>query len=156
MLDLPALAAPPGLAHNFVNPSNMETEYYIVLILSLTISLLLVCMRMWTKAHLIQKFGREDCEELSISPINLMKLGADDLQGSASWHLYAFSTASLAQINVIHRQSLVDILLMHFPSSRAVVWVCINGTYSWNPSRIIFTYVLSLKIYAWLALIDFL
>lgn len=130
MLDLPALAAPPGLTHNFVNPSDMETEYYIALILSLTISILVVCMRMWTKAHLIQKVGREDCKELSISPINLMKLRADDLQGSASWHLYALSTASLAQINVINRQSLVGIVLIHFTSSRAVVWVCINGTYS--------------------------
>ena len=78
MLDLPAMAAPPGLTHNDVNPPDMEAEYYIAVILSLTISLLVVCMRMWTKAQLIQKFGKEDCKKLFISPIKLMKLRADD------------------------------------------------------------------------------
>lgn len=68
MLDLPALAAPLGLTHSFVNPSDKETEYYIALVLSLSISLLVVCMRMWTKAHLIRKFGREDCKKLFIFP----------------------------------------------------------------------------------------
>ena len=79
MLDLPEMVAPPGLTHNFVNPEDMETEYYVAVILSLTISLLVVCMRKWTKAQLIQKFGKEDCKKLFISPIRLMKLRADDL-----------------------------------------------------------------------------
>ena len=36
------------------------------------------------------------------------------------------------------------------------MWACINGTYKSNPSRITFTYVLRLKIYIWLVLMDFL
>lgn len=72
-LNLPALAVPPGLTHNFVNPSDLETEFYIVMILCLTISSLVVCMRMWTKARLIRKFGREDCKELSHSAVDYRK-----------------------------------------------------------------------------------
>lgn len=66
-LDLPALPAPPGHKPNFVNPSDLETDFYIDLVLCLTISSLAVCMRMWTKARLIQKVGREDCKKFSIS-----------------------------------------------------------------------------------------
>ena len=63
-LNLPALAAPPGLTHKFVNPSNLETAYYIDVVLCMTVSSLVVCMRIWTKARLIRKFGREDCKQL--------------------------------------------------------------------------------------------
>lgn len=66
VLNSPAMAAPPGLAYNFVNPPNLDTEYYIDLVICLTISFLVVCMRIWTKARLIRKFGREDCKESSI------------------------------------------------------------------------------------------
>lgn len=71
MLDLAAMVAPPGVSHNFVNPPDMNTEYFIAVILSLTISLLVVCMRMWTKVQLIQKFGREDCKELNFLLLGL-------------------------------------------------------------------------------------
>lgn len=49
LLDLAMMAAPPGVTHNFVNPPDMETEFYNALLISLTISLLAVYMRMWTK-----------------------------------------------------------------------------------------------------------
>lgn len=65
-LDLPALAAPPGLTHNFVNPPNLKTAYYIDVAICMTVSSLVVCMRIWTKARLIRKFGREDCKQSSI------------------------------------------------------------------------------------------
>lgn len=65
-LDSPALAAPPGVTHNFVNPSNLETAFYIELVICMTVSSLVVCMRIWTKARLIRKFGREDCKQSSI------------------------------------------------------------------------------------------
>lgn len=78
MLNLPALAAPPGLTHNFVDPSDLETETYIGLTLCFTVSLLVVCMRMWTKARLVRNFGREDCKKLSISPINFKKFRTDE------------------------------------------------------------------------------
>lgn len=73
VLDLPALAAPPGVTPNFINPSNLQTEHYIVLVLSLVLSSLVVCMRMWTKARLIRKFGREDCKELSHAALDHRK-----------------------------------------------------------------------------------
>lgn len=64
-LELPALSAPLGVKYNFVNPSNLQTEFYIDLVLCLTISSLAVGMRIWTKARLIKKFGKEDCKEFS-------------------------------------------------------------------------------------------
>lgn len=58
MLDIPAMAAPPGVSHNFVNPPDMNTEYYIALILSLTISLLVVCMRNVDKSSIDPKIWK--------------------------------------------------------------------------------------------------
>lgn len=63
MLELPALIAPPGVRYSFANPPNMRTDFYIDLVLCLTISSLAVGMRVWTKARLIKKFEREDCKE---------------------------------------------------------------------------------------------
>lgn len=86
MLELPALIAPPGVKYNFANPSNLRTDFYIDLVLCLTISSLAVGMRVWTKARLIKKFGREDCKEFSILPLSkFTSLTADEvLKGSAS------------------------------------------------------------------------
>ena len=61
-LDGPAMAPPPGVKPNFVNPPNLEKELYIDLILCLTIAVLVVCMRMWTKARLMGKVQIEDCK----------------------------------------------------------------------------------------------
>ena len=61
-LDGPAMAPPLGLKPNFVNPPNLEKEFYIDLILCLTISVLVVCMRLWTKARLMGKVQIEDCK----------------------------------------------------------------------------------------------
>ena len=63
-LDGPAMAPPPGVKPNFVNPPNLEKEFYADLILCLTISVLVVCMRMWTKARLVRKVQIEDCKKL--------------------------------------------------------------------------------------------
>lgn len=63
-LDGPAMAPPPGVKPNFVNPPNLEKEFYVDLILCLTISVLVVCMRMWTKARLVRKIQIEDCKKL--------------------------------------------------------------------------------------------
>lgn len=92
-LNLPALAAPPGFTTNLINPSNLETEFYIDLVLCLIISSLAVCMRMWTKACLIQKFGREDCKEFFTRPYQFffVNLGLMSSQGSASLPSYELS-----------------------------------------------------------------
>lgn len=60
-LDDPAMSAPPGMHHNFVNPSNIEIEYRTLMIFCLVISVLAVSMRMWTKARLLRKVVLEDC-----------------------------------------------------------------------------------------------
>lgn len=64
LLNGPAMAPPPGIKPNFVNPPNLEKEFYIDLILCLTISVLAVCMRVWTKARVMRKFQIEDCKSL--------------------------------------------------------------------------------------------
>lgn len=80
MLELPALMAPPGVKYNFVNPPDMQTDFYIDLVLCLAISSLAVSMRVWTKARLIKKFGREDCKEFSILPLSkFTSLTADEV-----------------------------------------------------------------------------
>lgn len=63
-LDGPAIVPPPGVKPNFFNPPNLEKEFYVDLILCLTISVLVVCMRMWTKARLVRKVQIEDCKKL--------------------------------------------------------------------------------------------
>lgn len=63
-LDGPAMAPPPGIIPNYVDPPNLEKEFYIDLILCLTISVLVVSMRMWTKARLLRKVQIEDCKKL--------------------------------------------------------------------------------------------
>lgn len=61
----PAMAVPSGLTHNFVNPPNLETEFYVDLNLCLIVSILAVCIRMWTKVCLIRKVQIEDCKDFS-------------------------------------------------------------------------------------------
>ena len=63
LLDLPAMAAPPGLKHNFVNPPTLRTEFYVDLTVCLIVSVVAVCIRMWTKARLIRKVNIEDCKD---------------------------------------------------------------------------------------------
>lgn len=59
-LDEPAMAAPPGMYHNFIDPSNIEIEYRTLMIFCLVISVLAVSMRMWTKARLLGNVVLED------------------------------------------------------------------------------------------------
>lgn len=62
LLNGPGMAPPPGVKPNFVNPPNLEKEFYIDLILCLTISVLVVAMRMWTKVRVMRKVMIEDCK----------------------------------------------------------------------------------------------
>lgn len=64
LLNGPAMAPPLGTKPNFVNPPNLEKEFYIDLILCLAISVLVVCMRIWTKARVMRKVQIEDCKSL--------------------------------------------------------------------------------------------
>ena len=57
----PAMPPPPGMPSNFVNPSNLKTEGAILVGFCLTVSTLVVCMRIWTKTRLLRKVVLEDC-----------------------------------------------------------------------------------------------
>lgn len=85
-LDGPAMTPPPGVKPNFVNPPNLEKEFYIDLILCLTISVLVVCMRMWTKARLVRKVQIEDCKKLPSPVFALSSLSHCPFSPSPSPH----------------------------------------------------------------------
>ena len=61
-LDGPAMIAPPGMHHNFFNPTNQRTAYRSVVIFCLILSVLAVSMRMWTKIRVVRKVFLEDCK----------------------------------------------------------------------------------------------
>lgn len=62
ILDGPALAPPPGVKPNFVNPDNLAHPELAVL--QLTIATLVVLMRIYTKLGVLRKMQAEDCEYL--------------------------------------------------------------------------------------------
>jgi hypothetical protein len=62
ILDGPALAPPPGVKPNFVNPDNLAHPGLAVL--QLTIATLVVLMRIYTKLGVLRKMQAEDCEYL--------------------------------------------------------------------------------------------
>ena len=65
LLNSPAMAAPPGMQHNFVNPANLNAEGYAAVITCLAVSVLAVGIRMWTKVRLVRKVLLEDCNFIS-------------------------------------------------------------------------------------------
>lgn len=82
LLDTPAMPAPPGLKHNFINPPNLKTEFYVDLNLCLIIAILAVCMRIWTKVRLIRKVEIEDCKDFSFPLGNSRRLKANKYKTS--------------------------------------------------------------------------
>ena len=61
MSDDPAAAAPPEMYHHFLDPVDLRAEGYTAAGLCLTISVIAVAMRMWTKICLVRKVYLEDC-----------------------------------------------------------------------------------------------
>lgn len=59
-LDGPALAPPPGVTPNFVNPPSFFTFSVVVVTLCLLFSTLAICMRMYTKLYIIRRVVLED------------------------------------------------------------------------------------------------
>lgn len=59
--DDPVVAASPGVYLHFVDAVDLRAEGYTVAGLCLTISVLAVAMRMWTKIRLVRKVYLEDC-----------------------------------------------------------------------------------------------
>ena len=72
LLNSPAMAAPAGVRPNFVNPSNLTTDLYVILAICLTVSVSAVGMRMWTQTRLVRRVFLEDCSFFSHCWITLM------------------------------------------------------------------------------------
>ena len=60
-LDGPALAPPPGVRPNFVNPENLHAVIIAIVTLCVSISTFFFWMRMYTKLFIFRKTGWEDC-----------------------------------------------------------------------------------------------
>lgn len=68
LLDSPAMAAPPGLKHNFVNPPSLNTVLCVDFSVCFIVSAVAVVIRMWTKVRLIRKVEIEDCKDSTFGP----------------------------------------------------------------------------------------
>lgn len=89
LLDSPAMAAPPGLEHNFINPPNLRTEFYVDVTICFIVSVVAVGIHMWTKVRLIRKVNIEDCKNLSpASLVFFLNKALTEYKTSVSWHLY--------------------------------------------------------------------
>lgn len=64
LLDGPAMAPPPGVKANFVNPDNLSHPE--LAWLQLSISTAVVVMRVYTKLGVVRKMLAEDCEYCTI------------------------------------------------------------------------------------------
>lgn len=53
--------APRGRYSRYPNPADLRMEGYAAVVICLTISVLAVAMRMWTKIRLVRKMVLEDC-----------------------------------------------------------------------------------------------
>lgn len=58
----PAAAPPPGLVSNFVDPPSTAATVVILSSIFLPVSILSVCLRMYTRARLIRLVGSDDCK----------------------------------------------------------------------------------------------
>jgi hypothetical protein len=61
-LDMPALAPPPGVVPNFIDPPTNRAAIFVVFVTCLVIMTLAVAIRMYTKIFMLKKLAIEDCE----------------------------------------------------------------------------------------------
>lgn len=57
----PAMAPPPGIEPNFVDPQSLYQYHVLTIVLTVAISTLALVMRIYTKRCIIRKVGAEDC-----------------------------------------------------------------------------------------------
>ena len=56
-----AVAAPRGQYRHYPSPADLRAEGYAAVVICLTISVLAIAMRIWTKIRLVRKVVLEDC-----------------------------------------------------------------------------------------------
>lgn len=61
ILDGPAMAPPPGVIPNFIDPPNLQHRVIITLTLCITLSTLTVMLRICTKIFIVRKTTIDDC-----------------------------------------------------------------------------------------------
>ncbi len=68
-LDLPALAPPPGVTPNFIDPPNLRQPWLAVV--QITLATLAVFMRLFTKKFVVKRVLIDDCESIVV-PASIM------------------------------------------------------------------------------------
>ena len=74
---LPALFPPPGVTSNFVNPETRGPALVVTSAICITLMVVCVAVRFYTKIHIKKTWGWDDCSYGS----RLMLDGAEFLQG---------------------------------------------------------------------------
>ncbi len=68
LLNFPAMAAPPGVKPNFVDPPNLRGHYLVTIVSTVMISTCAILVRTYTKFRIIRKVGWEDCMTIPFHP----------------------------------------------------------------------------------------
>ena len=63
LLNGPALAPPQGVKPSFVDPPNLDTLSYALLLVFVTIPTCILCIRLYTKARIVKKMALDDCTQ---------------------------------------------------------------------------------------------
>ena len=58
---VPALAPPPGVQSNFVNPQNQSLSFYIVTSILFVAMVIFFSNRAYTKLFIVRKYSWDDC-----------------------------------------------------------------------------------------------
>lgn len=80
-LNGPAMAPPPGVIPNFVDPPNLLHIFILVLTLCVSLPTIAILLRMYTKLFILRKVVFEDCR---FQPLRRYSL-ADVVQTSSFW-----------------------------------------------------------------------
>ena len=67
LLNGPALAPPPGVIPNFIDPPNLDRTGTVVQLITLIVSTLAIIMRIYTKARILHQIAGADCAALLFS-----------------------------------------------------------------------------------------
>jgi hypothetical protein len=71
LLNEPALPAPPGVEHNFVNPSNENTMGVALTATQIVIATIFGLIRAYSKIFCVKRVRFEDCESSWLSQVCL-------------------------------------------------------------------------------------